>query len=133
MASLIQGQPFSYWKKFENAYNEGSKAEYNKEKDRFASMLIKRAEKVIPKLSQHIEVIEIATPLTVKRFTGNFNGAFYGWANTVNQFTPMDRLTNIPIKNLHLSSAWTFPGEGQAEVVAGGYKLTKQLVEKNAK
>jgi prolycopene isomerase len=128
--SMVQGQPYSYWKKFETAYNSGDKEEYNKEKDRLAGILIKRAEKIFPELSKHIEVIEIATPLTMKRYTGNFNGAFFGWANTVKQFTPMDRLTSIPIRNLHLCSAWTFPGEGQAPTVACGYRLGRQLVGK---
>jgi all-trans-retinol 13,14-reductase len=127
VASVFMGQPYSYWKKFEASYFSGDKNEYNKEKDRLASILIKRAEKVIPELSKHIEVIEIATPLTLKRFTGNFDGAAYGWANTADQFTPMDRLGKVPIKNLYLCSAWAFPGEGQAPAVAGGYRLGKQL------
>jgi prolycopene isomerase len=128
--SLLQGQPYGYWKKYEAAYNHGNKEEYNKEKDRFAGILIKRAEKVVPELSKHIEVIEIATPLTFKRYTGNFNGASYGWANTTSQFTPMDRLPKIPIKNLYLSSAWTFPGEGQPTTVACGCRLGRQLLGK---
>ena len=93
-------------------------------------MLIKRAEKVIPSLSKHIEVIEIATPLTFKRYTGNYNCAIMGWANNVRQFSPMDRIDKIPIKNLYLSSAWSFPGEGQAPTVACGYRLGKQIIGK---
>jgi all-trans-retinol 13,14-reductase len=130
VASIVQGQPYNFWKKFEAAYNAGNKEEYNKEKDRIAGILIRRAEKVVPELSKHIETIEIATPLTLKRYTGNFNGALYGWANTVNQFTPMDRLTQLPIKGLYLSSAWTFPGEGQASTVACGYRLGRNLIGK---
>lgn len=129
-ASLIQLHPYSYWTKFEAAYNLKNKEEYNKEKDRLASILIKRAEKVLPNLSKHVEVIEIATPLTLKRYSGNFNGALYGWANTVKQFSPMDRGIKIPVKNLHLCSAWTFPGEGQGPTVACGYRLGKQIIGK---
>ena len=128
VASLLQGQPFNYWKKFDLAYKTGDKEEYNKEKDRIAGILLKRAEKVIPDLSKHIEIIEIATPLTFYRFTGNHNGAILGWSNTTKQFTPMDRFTKLPIKNLYLSSAWSFPGEGQATNVVCGYRLAKQLL-----
>lgn len=130
VASIIQLQTHSYWAKFEAAYNMKNKEEYNKEKDRLANILIRRAEKVIPAMSKHIEVIEIATPLTIKRYTGNFKGALYGWANTTKQFTPMDRTMKIPIKNLYLSSAWTFPGEGHAPTVACGYRIAKQLLKK---
>ncbi len=126
--SLTQGQPYSHWKKFETDYKTGKKDEYNKEKDRLAGILIKRAEKIISGLSRHIEVIESATPLTLERYTGNFNGAFYGWANTTTQFTPMDRMVNNPIKHLHLSSAWTFPGEGQATTIACGYRTARHII-----
>jgi len=129
VASLLQNHPYSYWKRFEEAYNAGKKEEYNNEKDRLAGILIKRAERVIPELSKHIEVIEIATPLTMRRYTGNHNGAIYGWANTVNQFSPKDRLAKLPIKNLFLSSAWTFPGEGQSTNIACGYQLAKKLIK----
>jgi len=129
VASLLQGQPYSYWKRFEAAYKSGNKEEYNKEKDRIAGILIRRAENVIPNLSKYIETVEIATPLTLQKFTGNFNGAILGWANTIRQFTPMDRLTKLPLKNLHLSSAWTFPGEGQATTIACGYRLANQLLK----
>ena len=125
--SLIQGQSYKYWEKFEGDYNAGNKTEYNKEKDRIAGILVKRSETVIPNLSKHIEFEESATPLTLKRFTGNFNGAIYGWANAVNQVTPMDRLTKLPIKNLHLSSAWTYPGAGQAATIACGCNLGRKL------
>jgi all-trans-retinol 13,14-reductase len=129
VASIAQpGQTYNYWKKFEAAYRAGNKEDYNKEKDRIAGLLIKRTEKVIPTLSKHIEVIETATPLTMQRYTGNHDGAFYGWANTPKQFSPMDRLPDSPIKNLHLSSAWTFPGEGQAPTAICGYKLARKIL-----
>jgi phytoene dehydrogenase-like protein len=126
--SLFQKQPYSVWKKFETPYIAENKEEYNKEKDRRAGVLIKRAEKIIPELSKHIEVVEIMTPLTLRRYTGNFNCAIAGWANTVKQFSPMDRLSKTPIKKLYLSSAWAFPGEGQAPAVACGCRIGKQIV-----
>ena len=130
VVSISQKQPFRYWKNYESAYTDGLKMEYNKEKDRIASVLLERVEKIIPEFSAHIDVIEIATPLTLRRYTNNFNGATYGWANTVSQFTPMDRMGKIPVKNLDLCSAWTFPGEGQASTVVCGYRLGKKLVKK---
>jgi all-trans-retinol 13,14-reductase len=130
VASIVQGQPYDYWKQYEKDYKSKNKEEYNKEKDRVAALLIKRAEKVFPGLSKHIEVIETATPLTLQRYTSNYNGAFYGWANITKQFTPMDRVPDTHIKNLYLSSAWTFPGEGQAPTTMCGYKLARRILGK---
>ena len=127
---IVQPQSFDCWKKYEKDYNIGNKNEYNLEKERIAKILIERTEKVLPGISKHIEVIDIATPLTLKRYTGNPEGAMMGWANTVNQFLPWNRLSSLPIKNLFLSSAWTFPSGGQTEVITAGYRLAKNLVGK---
>jgi len=125
---IAQVQGFDYWRKYENDYLKGNKKEYNKEKERIAMILIERAEKIIPEISKHIEVLEVATPLTLKRYTGNTDGAPYGWANTVNQGSPINRMTQkTPIKNLYLSSAWTFPGGGQTPVIMSGYRLGRKL------
>lgn len=59
---LYQLQGYEYWRKYEGDYNAGDKDEYSKEKERMAKILIERAEKVIPEISKHIEVLEVATP-----------------------------------------------------------------------
>jgi all-trans-retinol 13,14-reductase len=126
---LTQLHGYEYWRKYENNYSAGNKNDYKKEKERMAKILIERVEKVIPGFSKHIEVIEVATPLTLKRYTGNQNGAVMGFANTADQGSPMDRMSQkTPIKNLYLSSAWTFPGGGQIAVILCGYRLGRHLV-----
>ncbi len=65
------------WRKFESDYRAGKKTAYQKEKARWADILIKRAERdVIPGLSSMIEVKEAATPLTNWRYTGNTEGPY---------------------------------------------------------
>jgi all-trans-retinol 13,14-reductase len=137
VAMLTQLHPYNYWTKYQESYEAGKKEEYNREKDRLAGKLIERAKRIIPEFPKHVEVIEIATPLSLKRYTNNDNGACYGWANTVKQFMPIDKILSItgrtiksPIKNLYLSSAWTFPGEGYTGVVACGYRVGKQISDK---
>jgi phytoene dehydrogenase-like protein len=127
---IVQPQSYNYWRKYETDYNSGNKIEYNQEKERIAKILIDRAEKVIPGISKHISILDVATPLTLKRYTGNPDGAMMGLALTVGQFLPWDRFSSVPIKNLFLSSAWTFPGSGQTEVITAGYRLAKNLVDK---
>ena len=75
--------------------------------------------------------MDTATPLTLKRYTANPKGAMMGLANTVNQFLPWNRLTSLPIKNLYLSSAWTFPSGGQTEVIIAGDRLAKKLIKES--
>ena len=109
------------WRRFEADYLAGQKTEYLKEKDRWADILIRRAEQeVIPGLASMIEVREAATPLTNRRFTGNPEGAIYGFEQSLdNAF--MNRIENrTPVKGLYLAGAWSNPGGGFAGALRSG-------------
>ena len=72
------------WRKYEEDYRAGRKDAYNREKERWAKILIQRAEKeVVPNLSSMIEVQESATPLTNRRYTRNPEGAIYGFEQSI--------------------------------------------------
>ncbi|MBM3245353.1 MAG: NAD(P)/FAD-dependent oxidoreductase, partial [Candidatus Omnitrophica bacterium] len=89
-----------------------SKEEYLKLKQKTADQLIRRAEVYLPGLSSQIEIMEIATPLTMQRYGSSPEGAIYGFAETVQQ-SSMGRLAqDTQIKGLFLAGAWTRPGPG---------------------
>jgi prolycopene isomerase len=118
------------WRKFEADYFNGNKVAYNREKQRWAKILIERAEKeVIPGLSGIIEVKETATPLTNWRYTGNTEGAIYGFEQSMdNAF--MNRIkTETPVKGLYLASAWGNPGGGYAGAFRAGQSAFVSLME----
>ena len=118
------------WRKFESDYINGDKAAYNREKQRWAKILIERAEKdVIPGLSGMIEVQEAATPLTNRRYTGNTEGAIYGFEQSMdNAF--MNRIkTETPVKGLYLASAWGNPGGGYAGAFRAGQSAFQALMK----
>jgi prolycopene isomerase len=121
---------YESWRKFESDYTAGNKAEYNKEKTRWTDILIQRAEKeVIPGLSAMIEVKDSATPLTNWRYTGNTEGAIYGFEQSMDN-AYMNRIKNrTPIKGLYLASAWGNPGGGYAGVYRGGQSAFLALME----
>jgi phytoene dehydrogenase-like protein len=118
------------WKRFEEDYEAGRKSDYRKEKDRWADILIEKAEKnVIPGLSSMIEVREAATPLTNRRYTGNSRGAIYGFEQSMeNAF--MNRIDNrTPVKGLYLAGAWGSPGGGFTGVMRGGEQAFQMMME----
>ena len=118
------------WRPFESDYRRGKKEEYQKEKERWTDLLIRRAEQaVIPGLSSMIEVKEAATPLTNWRFTGNTEGAIYGFEQSMdNAF--MKRISNrTPVKGLYLASAWGNPGGGYAGVLRAGEQAFEQMMQ----
>ncbi len=118
------------WRRFEADYFADRKDAYHKEKDRIARALIEEAEKwVIPGLSSMIEVMEAATPLTNISYTGNPEGAIYGYEQSMDNayMTRLDRRT--PFKGLYLASAWTRPGGGYQPCLGSGADAFKALVK----
>jgi len=91
--------------------------EYLERKKECAEMLIKKVEKVIPNLSQHIIVQDAATPKTFERYTSMPEGAIYAFDQSIDTKRPYFK---TPIKGLYLASASTFPGGGIEAVVMSG-------------
>ncbi len=104
------------------------KAAYKKLKTEVAYKLIKRIEKILPGLSSHIEVLEVATPRTDEHFTLNHKGSIYGWSNRVEQSMHNRMPQATPIDNLFLAGAWTFPAGGQSAVLLSGLTAAKMIV-----
>jgi phytoene dehydrogenase-like protein len=112
---------YTPWRRFADDYAQGRKQAYEVEKARWTDILIQRTEQwIFPDLSSRIEEIATATPLTCERYTGNPEGAIYGYEqSTENAF--ISRLPNrSPIKGLYLAGAWAFPGGGFGGVLRSG-------------
>jgi prolycopene isomerase len=112
---------FEPWGKFEGDYVNGDKAAHEAEKERWSEGLIRRAEElVIPGLSSMIEVKVTASPLTNLAYTGNTEGAIYGFEQSMgNSF--MTRIQNeTPVKGLYLAGAWGSGGGGFGGALGGG-------------
>jgi phytoene dehydrogenase-like protein len=127
--SIITLQGYEPWKKFEADYFKGNKTAYKAEKERQARILIEKAEKAqLPGLSKAIEVMEIGTPLTNVRYTGNHRGAIYGWDQTLDNSAPRRLAHATPIKNLYLAGAWTNPGGGYGAVLSSGLECFAEIM-----
>ncbi len=126
--SLVSFSGFGPWQTFEADYKNGDKAAYYLEKKRWTDTLLRRAEKeVIPGLTSMIEVVEVATPLTNWRYTGNTNGAILGFEYPLDNAL-MNRIKNrTPVKGLYLAGAWGSPCGGYAGAVRSG-EITFQMM-----
>ena len=128
--NLLVLQGYDHWKPYEADYRKGDKAAYRKEKLRMADILIHKAEKsLLPGLSKAIEVMEVGTPLTNARYTGNYRGAIYGWDETLDNSNPRRLPHTTPIKNLYLSGAWTSPGHGYGAVIPSGLECFGEIMK----
>lgn len=98
-------------------FPERGTEEYLKKKNEFVEKLIKKAEKIIPDLSKHIEVLDTATPKTFEKYTSAPEGALYSFDQSIKIKRPCFK---TPIKGLYLVGASTFPGGGIEGTVISG-------------
>jgi phytoene dehydrogenase-like protein len=66
---VVLGTSFKYWEDLQSRPED-----YRAEKERIADAVIGLLEKRFPGLRQQIEVVDVATPMTTLRFTGNGHG-----------------------------------------------------------
>lgn len=101
--------------------------EYNRMKADVADIITSRCEKIIPGFRDAVEYVEVATSLSVKRFTLNPEGAVYGFAQNPGKST--DYLSALP-ENIHIASAWGKFGGGFSGAIFSGYMTAMDLLRK---
>jgi all-trans-retinol 13,14-reductase len=127
--NLLTLQGYGPWERFEADYRAGRKTAYNREKERMADVLIRKAEEaLLPGLSNAIEVMEIGTPLTNVRYTGHHRGAIYGWDQTVNNSGSTRVGHATPIEGLYMAGAWSRPGHGYGAVIPSGLECFAEIL-----
>jgi phytoene dehydrogenase-like protein len=97
-----------------------SEEEYKKKKKDVAEILINRVNEVIPGVKDLVEIYEVGTPRTIKRYTGSPNGTAYGFAQIPGQVLIQRPQQRTPIENLYISSAYAMPGGGFTGTIIGG-------------
>jgi len=112
VAVIVCDDYASHWRNF-------SKEDYQAEKERIENLFIHRLESILPGVSKHIIYHDAATPLTIERYTGNPDGAIYGFAQRPEKI-PSVGLSRF-FENLFLASAWDKFGGGFSGAIYSGY------------
>ncbi|NNC92510.1 MAG: NAD(P)/FAD-dependent oxidoreductase [Acidimicrobiia bacterium] len=92
---------------------------YLEVKEAAGKALIRRADRLIPGLSDRIVIKEIATPLTNVRYGRQPYGSIYGREQTVENMFAHRRSPRTPIDNLFLAGAW-IAGGGMSTAMGSG-------------
>ncbi len=99
---------YEYWVQL----RQHDPARYEAEKHRIAEAVIAILERSVADVRQEIEVIDVATPATVIRFTGNWKGSMEGWIPTPGTgFRPLRR-TLPGLRQFLMVGQWVMPGGG---------------------
>lgn len=118
--------PYSY----QGNWGEGDPEKYRKIKTEFAQQILQLIElKLIPHLREHLLFCEAATPLTLKRYTGNERGAMYGLASIPRQMGPWRPPHQTPIPGLFQVGHYTRPSHGIVGTSLSGLFAARRILE----
>jgi phytoene dehydrogenase-like protein len=95
-----------------------SPQEYADAKYRYAEGMLQLAERVFPKIRDHIEEVEAATPLTHLRYLGHPGGAIYGFEQYAKD-SPYFLTNRSSIRGLYFAGAWVGSGGFQPTLTSG--------------
>ncbi|MDT8400473.1 MAG: NAD(P)/FAD-dependent oxidoreductase [Bacteroidales bacterium] len=106
--------------------NLGAK-EYKIQKKRTEEMITARLDNLIPGFRQAVAHAEVATALTVKKYTLNKKGAVYGFAQKPGK---SNKYLSVLPGNMHIASAWGKFGGGFSGAIYSGYMTALGVLRK---
>ena len=118
----------SPWKLWENLEGE----EYKNEKKQIEKDAVECLETIYPGISEYIEVVDVATPLTDVRYTGVKDGAYEGFMPSKENMMKSLDMQLPKLKNFYMAGQWLFPGGGLPPSAQTG-KWVVQLICKKEK
>jgi phytoene dehydrogenase-like protein len=120
---------YAYWKKL---YEEPKR--YKAEKQDLADTVIDQLEKRFPGIKEQIKVIDVATPMTYERYTGNWQGSYMGWAYTTETGFSKSMTRTLPgLDSLFMAGQWVFNGGGVPGAVMSGRHVMQVICKKDKK
>jgi prolycopene isomerase len=103
--------------------------EYRSAKRETTSGIMARLEALYPGIGARVRVTDLATPRTMRRYTGNPAGAILGYACRMGVHRPLLAASSIPIGRLALASAWTDKMGGFLQVVKAGVAAAEKTAK----
>ncbi|WP_428242429.1 phytoene desaturase family protein [Gynuella sp.] len=123
--SVIRLAYFTYFDRWDRWRNE-DKPHYRRRKEEIITFIRSFLEKHYPGINETIDVIEVATPVTMKRYTGNTGGAILGWKseeadNLLDRLINKDKMQLPGLKNFYMAGHWVAGGSLIKAAVSGRY------------
>ena len=117
--------PWRLWKNLEGEDYKNEKAQIEKD-------AVECLETIYPGIAGHIEVVDVATPLTDVRYTGVKDGAYEGFMPSKENMMKSLDMQLPKLKNFYMAGQWLFPGGGLPPSAQTG-KWVVQLICKKEK
>jgi phytoene dehydrogenase-like protein len=111
---------YDYWKELSQ-----DRERYEQEKKAIADAVVKALDQRFPGLADQVEMVDVATPTTWERYTGNWCASFEGWLPTPANLSSEMRKTLPGLDSFYMVGQWVSPGGG----LPSGVMTARQVVQ----
>ncbi len=115
-------------------HRKNNRAEYRRIKGEFAEKVIERLDARLGGIKEWIEVVDVATPATILRYTANWKGSAQGLMAGKNFLAPTPIKFRFPnLKQFYYSSHWNRPSGGLPIAVMSGRQVAALICQKDGR
>jgi phytoene dehydrogenase-like protein len=130
---VIYSSNHAYWKKLAE-----DPERYEAEKKDIAIQVMNQIEKQYAGFTGQVEVVDVATPLTYERYTGNWQGSMEGWLMTTktldSMITGKQMSKTLPgLANFYQIGQWVEPGGGLPPAATSARGVLQMICRKDGK
>jgi phytoene dehydrogenase-like protein len=129
--TVMMPSSYEYWKE-----RAKDREYYDETKSQVAKTVVGLLDERFPGIAGQVEMVDVATPLTFERYTGNWKGSFEGWLitpeNSSTMMHPMSQ-TLPGLSNLFMCGQWVQPGGGLPTGVMSARRLLKTICKEDRK
>ncbi len=124
---MLEGN-YDYWKGIAR-----DRKKYTAEKKRIAGVVVAAVSERYPAVKKKVEVVDVATPLTFERYTGNWRGSYEGW-----KLTSRSMGRNVPqslpgLEDFYMVGQWVSPGGGLPSGLLTARNALKMICKKRGR
>ncbi len=133
VVEVVFGSDYAYWQKLAD-----DPERYDAEKKDIAIKVIAELETRYPGITRQVEVVDVATPLTYERYTGNWKGSMEGWLITTQSIKKMmagkGMSKTLPgLDNFYQIGQWVEPGGGLPPAVTSARGVIRTICKKDGR
>jgi phytoene dehydrogenase-like protein len=110
---------------------KADKAKYDLEKAHLAALVAEIFQRRFPAAREKIETVDVATPATVIRYTGNWKGSMEGWLMTPATGFRQLPLTLPNLSDFYMVGQWLSPGGGLPSGLLTARKAAQMICRDN--
>jgi phytoene dehydrogenase-like protein len=126
---MIESRNLPYWKEL----REHDPVRYREEKKRTGELIVEALDAELGGIRPFVEVVDVATPATWHRYTGNWQGSYEGFLPTRKTMMKNLGFTLPGLANFYMHGQWVSVGGGLPPAGMNGRALARLICKKHQK